>query len=443
MDTHYSLARSFAFCLLCACGTDHVTPLPDAPTPDEFTAEERAILATLRLADDPSTDPTNAYGDNAAAAKLGQMLFFDKSYSGALIVGDDGTNHGLGRVGDTGKVSCASCHTPGSATLDDQRSLPNHVSLGTNVGTRNAHGLVNSSYYAWTNWGGRFDSQWSLPPAVAENPNIMRSTRLQIAHLLFDKYRSEYDAVFPIPLDADLATTTRFPASGRPKAMATDPDGPWELMTSADRDIVNRIFANYGKAIAAYTRTLVSKNAPFDRFIAGDDGAISPAAKGGVRVFLAHCVSCHAGPNLADDKFYAIGVVQEGTGVPPMDLGRFQDVPPLLASPFNSNGVFSDDTSTGRLTDLTQLEEQKGTFRTKSLRGVAGSAPYMHTGQHQTLMDVVDFYDRGGDEVPGISKDSRIRPLGLSVQEKADLVALLETFTGEPVPVDRLADLSK
>lgn len=421
---------------------------PDAPGLDDFTPEQRAVLATLSPLPAVPPDTTNAFADDPGAARLGQMVFFDKSYAGALTVGDDGMNGGLGNVGDTGKVACASCHGVGSGALDDQRSRPNHVSLGTAVGTRNAHGLVNSSYYRWTNWGGRFDSQWSLPLAVAEGGATMKSTRLQIAHMLYAKYRAEYDAVFPVALDPALdpaaPDAARFPPSGKPRAMPSDPPGPWEGMTLADQDVVNRIYANYGKALAAYTRLLVSRDAPFDRYLDGETTAISNAAKRGLRTFLAECASCHAGPNLADDQFYALGVPQTGAGVPAIDLGRHQDVPGLLASPFNSDGVFSDDRTTGRLAGLVQAEAQRGTFRTKSLRGVATSPPYMHAGQLAGLVDVVAFYnDGGGDVANDVMKDPRIRPLGLTAEEQADLVALLETFTGEPVPAATLADTSK
>lgn len=437
-----------------ACGDDPPPPAePDAAPAadaglDDFTAEERALLATLSPLPAVPPDPTNAYADNLAAARLGQMLFFDKSYSGALVVGDDGTNHGLGRVGETGKVACHSCHGVGGPAMDDQRSEPNHTSLGIARGTRNAHGLVNSSFYRWTNWGGRFDSQWSLPLAVAEGGATMASTRLQIAHLLYAKYRTEYNAVFPVPLDPALdpaaSDAARFPPSGKPKANATDPDGPWELMTQADRDIVDRIFVNYGKALAAYNRQLVSRNAPLDRYLAGDMSAITPAAKRGLRTFLAHCVACHSGPMLTDDDFHAIGVPQTGSGVPATDLGRFQDVPALLASRFNSDGVYSDNRSTGRLAGLAQGDAQRGAFRTKSLRGVGTSRPYMHAGQLATLRDVVAFYNAGGGAVsPDIVKDARIQPLGLTAAQENDLVELLLMLDGEPVPATWLADLSK
>jgi cytochrome c peroxidase len=328
--------------LWCGCGDGNaVTPpldapnqppidgaIPDGPSVDDFSAAELALLAQLTPLGDVPADPTNAFADDPKAAALGQMLFFDKDFSGALVVGDDGTNGGMGQVGQTGKVSCHSCHSVGSEALDDRRSKPGNVSLGTNFMGRNSLGLVNSAFYTWTNWGGRFDSQWSLPLAVSEGGVTMRSTRLDIAHLIFAKYRTEYDAIFPVPLDPDLdpssANASRFPPSGKPKALATDPDGAFELMTAEDRGIVNRIFANYGKAIAAYMRTLVSREAPFDRYVAGDRGAITEAAKRGLHTFLAKCTR-HITTSRTTTS--TPGRTQTGLHVPATDNGRFQDVP--------------------------------------------------------------------------------------------------------------------
>jgi cytochrome c peroxidase len=215
-------------------------------------------------------------------------------------------------------------------------------------------------------------------------------------------------------------------------------------MTQADRDIVDRIYVNYGKALAAYTRRLVSRNAPLDRFLAGDDSAITPAAKRGLHTFIAHCVSCHSGPMLTDDDFHALGVPQTGTNVPAVDNGRFQDVPALLASRFNSDSVFSDNRTTGRLAGLAQVDTQKGQFRTKSLRGIGASRPYMHAGQLPTLRDVVAFYNDGGAAVPdGVTKDPLVMPLGLDKSQENDLVELLLMLDGDPVPPTWLADLSK
>lgn len=431
-----------------ACGDDRA-PVQDAgvdaPEVDAGVLTEAELAEAAKLSPLPATppaDPTNAYAESAQAAALGQMLFFDKSYSGALAIGDDGTNGGLGAAGHTGKVACASCHAPGSEAMDDRRTKPNNVSLGTSFGGRNALGIVNAAYYRWTNWAGRFDSQWSLPLVVAENPGIMNSTRLEIAHMLYAKYRAEYDATFPVPLDPALdptaADAARFPPAGKPGQAAFD------AMAQADRDIVNTIYVNYGKALAAYTRKLISRDAAFDRFVAGDRDAISVAAQRGLKVFLASCVGCHAGPNFADDDFHALAVPQTGSHVPAVDNGRFQDVPGLLGSPFNTGGSFSDDTTTGKLAGLAQDAAQTGRFRTKSLRNVALSGPFMHAGQLATLEDVVAFYDAGGGDPPdGVTKDPRLAPLGLSAQAKADLVEFLKTLSGAPIPAELLVDTSK
>jgi cytochrome c peroxidase len=410
---------------------------------DPLTPTDIAALAMQSPLPAVPADATNAFADNAAAAKLGQMLFFDKSYAGPLVVADTGTNGGLGVVGDVGKVSCASCHTAGSESLDDRRSLPGKVSLGTNLGTRNALGAINSSFYAWTNWGGRFDSQWSLPTAVAESGAIMNSTRLAVAHMLYVKYRTEYNAIFPTPLDADLdpaSSSTRFPATGKPT------QANWETgVTADDKIIVNRIYANYGKALAAYVRKLVSRNAPFDRFIAGDKTAISLSAQRGAKLFLSKgCVSCHSGPNFSDDDFHAL-LAPDDPNAAARDKGRFADVPGLLASPFNVNGAYSDNTTTGKLTGLVQDAAQTGVFRTKSLRNIAQSGPYMHSGQLATLDDVVEFYNVGGGDPgsSGITKDSRMVPLNLTSGDKTDLVEFMKSLTGDPVPVSLLVDTSK
>lgn len=417
---------------------------PDAADPDALTADQLAAIGQLSPLPTPPADLTNAFADNPAAARLGQMLFFDKGYAGALAVADDGTNGGLGQVGDTGKVACVSCHAPGSATLDDRRSNPSNVSLGVDFMTRNAPGIVNSSFYAWTNWGGRFDSQWSLPLAVAENVKIMKSTRLQVAHVLYAKYRTEYNAIFPVALDTRLdpldANASQLPAVGKPGDLAG-----YDGMVTADKLIVDRIFANYGKAIEAYIRLVVSRNSRFDQFVAGDRSALTHSEIRGLRLFLAKgCVACHSGPDFTDSDFHALVVPQTGLHVPAADLGRFTDVVPLLASPFNTAGVFSDNTQTGKLSNLAQVAAQTGQFRTKSLRDVATSGPYMHAGQFATLADVITFYNAGGGD-PGatsVVKDARMVPLGLSAADQADLVAFLGSLTGDSVAPALVVDTS-
>lgn len=399
--------------------------------PPGFTEEEWEKLLEHTPLPSVPPDTTNAVADDPAARKLGQKLFFDPGFSGPIKVESD-----LGTVGEVGKVSCASCHS--GAMLDDRRSVPRTVSLGVDFHTRNAPGIVNSSFYSWTNWGGRFAAQWELPMPVTESGVIMNGNRLQVVHRLFDVYRGAYEKVFG-PLDPAIgADLTRFPASGKPKA-AGGADGPWETMTAADQATVNGIFVNYGKALAAYFRVLVSGDSPFDQFMAGKRKALSTEAQAGARLFVgkAHCSGCHGGPLFSRNGFHNLGVPQTGERVPASDDGRFKDVPPLLASGMNVAGPFSDDPEFGatKLADLTNPmpEASRGAFRTPSLRGVALSEPYMHSGQLATLEEVIEFYDQGGGTPVSGTKSPFLQPLGLTTQEKDELLAFLQTLTGKPV----------
>ncbi len=410
---------------------------------DQLGSGELERLRALSPLPDVPADTTNAVADDPAARALGQRFFFDPRFSGALRVASD-----LGAVGEVGKVSCASCHSgPG---LDDRRSMPRTVSLGTDFHPRNSPPLVNSSYYRWTNWGGRFSAQWELPLPVSENPVTMNGNRLAIVHRIAQAYADDYAAVFGVIDPAIEADAGRFPALGKPKPAPTDAnpnpaDGAWEAMAAADRTLVNQVFANFGKALAAYVRGLVSRVTPFDRFVRGEGGMSESAIRGaGLFVGKARCNECHSSPHFSDDDFHNLGVAQTGERVPAMDGGRFADIPPLLASPFNSSGAFSDNAGAGRLNGLVNPapEATRGAFRTANLRGVAQTGPYMHSGQIATLADVVDFYDRGGGEPAVGTRDTRLRPLGLSDIEKADVVAFLESLSGEPVAAELLEDTS-
>jgi cytochrome c peroxidase len=181
--------------------------------------------------------------------------------------------------------------------------------------------------------------------------------------------------------------------------------------------------------------------------VAGDEDAIVEEAKRGLAVFMGRgrCESCHNGPHLSDGLFHNLGVPKTGDRVPAMDFGRFQDIPGLVNSAFSSATNWSDDTTTGRLAGLTipPPESTRGAFRTPSLRGVALTPPYMHSGQIRSLKAVVDFYDAGGGDPPASgSKSPLMVPLHLSATERSDLVAFMETLTGDPVPAARLVDTS-
>ena len=164
------------------------------------------------------------------------------------------------------------------------------------------------------------------------------------------------------------------------------------------------------KAIASFERTLLSGNSPFDRYqYAGDKTAMTPSAIRGLAIFQAknrgNCSTCHTIEKkyalFTDGKFHNIGI-----GV-------------------NANGELTD---LGRY-DVTKAESDKGAFRTPDLRNVAKTAPYMHDGSEKTLREVVDYYVGGGNSNPYLDKD--LRPLTLSAQDRADLIAFLESLTGE------------
>jgi cytochrome c peroxidase len=154
------------------------------------------------------------------------------------------------------------------------------------------------------------------------------------------------------------------------------------------------------KAIAAFERTILSGPSPYDRFIAGDKSALSDAAVRGMTLFegKAGCDACHTGPMFSDQSFHNIGV---GMGRPEPDIGR--------------QAVTSDP-------------QDRGKFKTPSLRNVALTWPYLHDGSAATLADVVEFYDGGG--IPNPTLDVRIKALGLADAEQNDLVAFLQSLTG-------------
>jgi cytochrome c peroxidase len=428
-------------------GTDAVNGLP------------MEVLRTLSPLPAIPPDPTNAYADNAAAAQLGQRFFFDKAYSGPL--GAIGVDGGLGSLGETGKVSCESCHLAASKRFIDTRSNPPNVSSGAaGFQSRNTTAMVNNVFYVWFNSNGGRDTQWVAGTSV-EGAASVNSTRCTLAHRIFNAYGTEYDAVFTPKLDPDLDPGSpdagRFPAACRPKARPTDPDGPWEGMTAQDQLIINTILANFAKATGAYLRLLVSRNAPFDRFIAGDDAAISASAKRGAALFVGkgRCILCHSGPAFTDNDFHNLGVPQTGPNVPARDDGHWTAIPGLSRNQFSGAGAFSDNPDVGaaKLAGLMQQQKDVGAFRTSTLRDIAETAPYMHTGGFPTLESVVDFYDVGGGTVsasdggtdggpPPPIKSPLLVPLNLTAEEKADLVEFMKTLTGEPVPAALTTDTS-
>lgn len=450
-----ALWLSFLFASLTAL----VTAQSFYSSSDGFSPLDWSAIHTLSPLPSLPADTTNKYRDSTAAAVLGQKLFFEARLSGAIQAGTPQEGQ-LGPIGATGKIACRNCHMPESKWLFDIRSnnggpIPNATALGSLWMTRNASSLVNTVFYVqpqtqahWRENDGYSDSEWFDAQSEPEGPPVQNGSRLQLAHVIFEHYHSEYNAAFPDwPLDPALANYSRFPATGSPYTDTVN----WNGLSAGDKEIVNRVLTNYGKAMEAFLRKLVSRNAPFDRYVAGDHDAISQDAKKGLKLFIgkAGCINCHNTPLFSDDDFHVIGLKIDTTLSPhadPNEVGRAFNQP-LICDPtvaggeFNVNGHFSDDPHTHRDGNFCQQTISPGLWRTKGLRQVAETGPYFRDGQAKTLDDVIEFYDRGGDPAGTfLGGPKEIRPLHLNNQEKQWLKAFLTILTGDPVPPQYLVD---
>jgi cytochrome c peroxidase len=380
----------------------------------EWSQDEIATLRGLWIGSLPplAPDPSNKVADDERAVALGQQLFFDT------------------RLSVDGTVACASCHPP---SLDFQDGKP----LGQGVGTtaRRTMPIAGTAYSPWLFWDGRKDSQWAQALGPLESPVEHGGSRTQYAHLIDRHYRADYEGLFgPLP---DLSDAARFPAAAGPVADATARDA-WDDMSPADRDAVTRIYANIGKAIAAYERKIAPGPARFDQYVAAllkgnraeMDATLAPDEVAGLRLFVgkAACVNCHNGPLFTNNDFHNTGV-PAAPGLPE-DTGRAAGVRQVLNDEFNCLSAYSDaqPEDCGELrfvkADDHALERQ---FKPPSLRNVTERAPYMHAGQFTSLREVLEHYNRAPAAPAG---HSELKPLGLSEQELAQLEAFLRSLSG-------------
>lgn len=354
-------------------------------------------------------DPSNAVADDPRAVALGHRLFFDTRFS------------------INGQVSCGACHLPEAGFQDG-------LALGRGVGvtTRRTMPVAGTAYSPWLFWDGRKDSQWSQALAPLESAVEHGGDRTFYAHLVAEHYREEYEALFgPLP---DLSG---YPEHAGPVQNAQWA-AAWEAMAPEQQATISGIFANMGKAIAAYERQLQFGPSPFDTYVAAllaqdeaQAAAILTADEvAGLRLFIgdAHCTDCHSGPLLTNNDFHNTGV-PAASGLPE-DLGRAQGVLQVVEDEFNCLGPYSDATSQ-QCTELrflkTEGHELERQFKPPSLRNVAERAPFMHAGQFATLEAVVAHYNAAPAAPRG---HSELEPLGLSDRELAQLVAFLQTLSG-------------
>jgi cytochrome c peroxidase len=283
-----------------------------------------------------------------AKIKLGQQLYFD------------------GRLSADNKISCATCHDPEQGWAGHDAT---DTGINGRIGDRNSGTVVNSGYMKYQFWDGRAGSLEEQALGPIQNPVEMGETIENVVRKLnaIPGYQRQFQEVFGTEVTA----------------------------------------AGIAKAIAAFERTIVSGPSPFDRYLTGEQSAISAAAVRGWEIFRGKgaCIACHPGPLFSDQSFHNLGIGME-TGKP--DLGREA---------------------------ITKNAADRGKFKTPGLRNVARTYPYMHNGKIANLEAVVELHNAGG--VPNPNLDPLVKPLHLSSSEKKDLVAFLETLTGSEPDIKR------
>lgn len=393
----------------------------DSPRPaDAWSADDMAVLASMHLdrLPPPPRDPSNAVEASRAAAALGKRLFADT------------------RLSSNGAVACATCHAPVRQFQDGLA-----VAKGVGTGSRRTMPIAGAAHSPWLFWDGRKDSLWSQALGPLEDAAEHGSNRTRIAKLLRAHYRAEYEALFgPLP---DLSG---LPDDAGPQGSAAV-RAAWQGIEPKRRDDVNRVFANLGKAIAAFERTLTPGESRFDRYVsavlAGDrDGqqVLTAQEVSGLRLFIgkAQCATCHNGPLLTDQHFHNTGVPPHDPARP--DRGRAAATAKVRSDEFNCLGAFSDAPPHAcqelrfMVTDDPALE---GAFKTPSLRNVALRPPYMHAGQFASLEQVIGHYVKSPAAALGQSElahagqgRAQRKPIRLAEPEMRDLAAFLRTLSG-------------
>lgn len=326
--------------------------------------------------------------DNAqpteAQAALGRLLYFEP------------------RLSRDGTVACATCHDV-SRGFTDRRNL--FEGVGSSVGRRNSPTTMNALFLSTQFWDGRA-------------PTLEAQAKLPIINPI--------EMGQPSP-EAAVA------------AIAADPKYP-QLFQAAYGRGVN--YEDIGRAIATFERTLIFMNAPFDRFALGDANAISDDAKAGWALYngKGRCNACHqissSSPIGSDGRFHNVGVSarhQDFEGLAKKALAALDK--DSSAKAIDELALQTDLAELGRFT-VTRNRSEIGSFKTSQVRNVGVTGPYMHDGSMQTLWDVIDHYNKGGEANPYL--DGGIEPLALTEPEVNQLVAFLFTLTD-----DRLADQNR
>jgi cytochrome c peroxidase len=366
-----------------------------------FDESEWEVIEGMAWRGEPPTDPTNRVFGSAPAAALGRRVFFDPGFS------------------TTGGIACAKCHDPAKNFGDD---VPQSVGLARL--DRHSPNIALAAFARAQFWDGRADSLWMQALGPFENPKEMGFTRGGVVRRIAANYGPEYEAIFGgLPAIAS-----------NPRVEGLTPSAAgWSGLSASEQDDVNRVYANVGKAIAAYERKLHVKENRFDRYARGDLGALTEPERKGLKMYLhAGCAECHAGPRMTDDAFHVLRFAtgrQDGVA----DRGRITGLTLLELSEFNAAGAYSD--APMPLALPAKRDVLVGAFKTPTLRGIASRGHFGHGGTVATLEDLVKHYGERGlaDTDPKAAGTVPEWVPKFDTTMQRDLVPFLRVLTGEAV----------
>jgi cytochrome c peroxidase len=315
-----------------------------------------------------------------AKIELGRQLYFDP------------------RLSKDNSVSCASCHHPDNGYAKDTQF---GVGVGGQTGNRNSPVAYNRILSSVQFWDGRAPSLEEQAKGPIANPIEMSNTHDVCVNCLggIEGYKIQFERIFPD--DLTIENVAKAIASFE-RALVTGPS-PWDHY--APLKSFQETYAADIEDLAALEKDDPELHAEYMKLTkAAEEHPMSESAKRGAELFFSErvgCTACHVGANFTDELYHNIGVGMEAADP---DLGRYK---------------------------ITGNEKDKGAFKTPTVRNVEMTAPYMHDGSQKTLEEVVEWYNKGGHKNPWL--DEKIKPLNLTDQEKADLVAFMKALTG-PLP---------
>ncbi len=369
----------------------------------EISTLQKFSLKALK----PSVDTSNKYHDNQQAIAFGKALFFDK------------------RLSSDGKISCSSCHDDKYAFTDNRK-----LAFGTRQGFRNTSTLLNVGSQDWFFADGAKDSLWSQALSSIENPAEQNFTRTELLHLIFEdiNYRNVYQRI--VKKELTIEEIENLPEKAGPNS-SLEKLIAWKKLDKEQRQQINTVFTNAGKAIAAYVATIKSSESRFDNFV--DELAdkktstlLNDSEQRGLKLFMSKesgCANCHSGPLFSNKTFHDIS-----TGIPGKDNGRSEVIESIIRDEFNCLGKYSD-AKPEECDELKYINRDKhqltGSYKTSTLRNIIDTAPYMHDGRFETLYEVINHYLEKSQEKP---KKNDLTPIELNKEQQLDLVNFLLTL---------------